>query len=229
MSILPRRFERIKSVLDCRMKNLTVLVEDVNKPHNLSAILRTCDAAGVFEANFISKTNAFKTFNSTAQGSQKWVQINQYKKTSKAIKVLKDKGFKLYGTNLNPKSIDYRKCNFEGPTAFVLGAEKWGISEEAASLMDEHIHIPMRGMVESLNVSVAASALLFEAIRQRQAANIIPESGEGMSKATYNKKIFEWAYPEVADWCKSEGRKYPELNKEGEIIEELPRTEKLRY
>ena len=53
MSILPRRFERIKSVLDCRMKNLTVLVEDVNKPHNLSAILRTCDAAGVFEANFI--------------------------------------------------------------------------------------------------------------------------------------------------------------------------------
>ena len=55
MSILPRRFERIKNVLDCRMKNLTVLVEDVNKPHNLSAILRTCDAAGVFEANFISK------------------------------------------------------------------------------------------------------------------------------------------------------------------------------
>jgi len=81
MSILPRRFERIKSVLDCRMKNLTVLVEDVNKPHNLSAILRTCDAAGVFEANFISKTNAVKTFNSTAQGSQKWVQVNQYKET----------------------------------------------------------------------------------------------------------------------------------------------------
>ena len=92
MSILPRRFERIKSVLDCRMKNLTVLVEDVNKPHNLSAILRTCDAAGVFEANFISKTNAVKTFNSTAQGSQKWVKINQYKETNEAIKVLKKKG-----------------------------------------------------------------------------------------------------------------------------------------
>ena len=76
MSILLRRFERIKSVLDCRMKNLTVLVEDVNKPHNLSAILRTCDAAGVYEANFISKTYAVKTFNSTAQGSQKWVKLN---------------------------------------------------------------------------------------------------------------------------------------------------------
>ena len=229
MSILPRRFERIKSVLDCRMKNLTVLVEDVNKPHNLSAILRTCDAAGVFEANFISKTNAVKTFNSTAQGSQKWVKINQYKKTTEAIKVLKEKGFKLYGTNLNPRSIDYRKCDFKGPTAFVLGAEKWGISEEASSLMDEHIHIPMRGMVESLNVSVAASALLFEAIRQRQVANMVPESGEGMSQETYKEKLFEWAYPEVAQWSKSEGRKYPELNDKGEIIDNLPRTEKMRY
>ena len=95
--------------------------------------------------------------------------------------------------------------------------------------MDEHIHIPMRGMVESLNVSVAASALLFEALRQRQVANIIPESGEGMSKETYKEKIFEWAYPEVAKWCKREGRQYPELNGQGEIIDDLPRTKKMRY
>ena len=130
---------------------------------------------------------------------------------------------------MNPKSIDYRECNFKGPTAFVLGAEKWGISNEASSLMDVHIHIPMRGMVESLNVSVAASVLLFEAIRQRYDANIIPESGEGMSKETYKKKIFEWAYPEVANWCKSKGKKYPEINEKGEIIDSLPRTEKMRY
>ena len=91
---------------------------------------------------------------------------------------------------MNSTSIDYRECNFKGPTAFVLGAEKWGISEEATNLMDEHIHIPMRGMVESLNVSVAASALLFEAIRQRQAANMLPESGEGMSPEIYKKTIF---------------------------------------
>ena len=130
---------------------------------------------------------------------------------------------------MNPKSIDYKECDFKGATAFVLGAEKWGISEEAASLVDEHIHIPMRGMVESLNVSVAASTLLFEAIRQRQEAKIIPESGEGMSQETYKEKIFEWAYPEVSQWCKNEGRKYPELNEKGEIIDDLPRTEKMRY
>tara|TARA_B100000579_G_scaffold433023_1_gene451011 strand:+ start:1199 stop:1834 length:636 start_codon:yes stop_codon:yes gene_type:complete len=211
------------------MSNLTILIENVEKPHNLSAIIRSCDAVGVLEAYAIFNKEKFLTFNSTAQGSQKWVQINQYKETSEAIKILKNKGFKLYGTNLNPKSIDYKDCNFTGPTAFVLGAEKWGISEEASNLMDVHIHIPMRGMVESLNVSVAASILLFEAIRQRQVTNCIPESGEGMSKETYKKKIFEWAYPEVADWCKSEGRKYPELNEKGEIIDDLPRTEKMRY
>ena len=229
MPLLPRRYERLKSVLNKRMSNLTILIENVEKPHNLSAIIRSCDAVGVLEAYAIFNKEKFLTFNSTAQGSQKWVQINQYKETSEAIKILKNKGFKLYGTNLNPKSIDYKDCNFTGPTAFVLGAEKWGISEEASNLMDVHIHIPMRGMVESLNVSVAASILLFEAIRQRQVTNCIPESGEGMSKETYKKKIFEWAYPEVADWCKSEGRKYPDLNEKGEIIDELPRTEKMKY
>ena len=229
MPLLPRRYERIKSVLNKRMSDLTVLIENVEKPHNLSAIIRSCDAVGILEAYAIFNKEKYLTFNSTAQGSQKWVQINQYKETTKAIKVLKSKGFKLYGTNLNPTSIDYRECNFKGATAFILGAEKWGISEEAASLVDEHIHIPMRGMVESLNVSVAASTLLFEATRQRKVANIIPESGEGMSKETYNKRIFEWAYPEVANWCQSKGKKYPELNKEGEIIDKLPRTAKMKY
>ena len=229
MPLLPRRFERIKSVLNRRVSDLTVLIENVEKPHNLSAIIRSCDAVGVLEAYAIFNKEKFLTFNSTAQGSQKWVQINQFKETTKAIKVLKQKGFKLYGTNLSSDSIDYRKCNFKGSTAFVLGAEKWGISEAAASLMDEHIHIPMRGMVESLNVSVAASTLLFEALRQRHSANILPEAGEGMKQEIYKEKIFEWAYPEVAKWCKSEGKKYPQLNAKGEIIDHIPRSLKMKY
>ena len=112
MPVLPRRFERLKSVLNKRISNLTVLIENVEKPHNLSAIIRSCDAVGVLEANAIFNKEKFLTFNSTAQGSQKWVQLNQYKETTEAIKVLKKKGFKLYGTNLNPKSIDYRECDF---------------------------------------------------------------------------------------------------------------------
>ena len=217
MSILPRRFERIKNVLNCRMKNLTVLVEAVNKPHNLSAILRTCDAAGVFEANFICERDKIKTFNSTAQGSQKWVKLNNHGTTISAVSVLKKKGFKLYGTNLNESSKDYRDFDYSENTCFVLGAEKWGLSDELISRVDESIFIPMTGMVQSLNVSVAASILLFEAIRQRQSKNLLPINGEGLSPKEYQKTLFEWSYPELASFYKKSGTKYPTLNQYGEI------------
>ena len=217
MSILPRRFERIKNVLNCRMKNLTVLVEDVNKAHNLSAILRTCDAAGVLEANFISKNNSVKTFNSTAQGSQKWIKLNNYKNATSAISALKEKGFKLYGTALNESSIDYRNFDYSENTCFVLGAEKWGLTDELISNVDQSIFIPMRGMVQSLNVSVAASILLFEAIRQRKSKGKLPQNGEGLNITEYQEILFEWSYPELASMYKKSGRKYPDLNDKGEF------------
>ncbi len=219
MSILPRRFERIKNVLNCRMKNLTVLVEAVNKPHNLSAILRTCDAAGVFEANFISKKDKVKTFNSTAQGSQKWVKLNNHETTISAVSELKKKGFKLYGTTLNERSTDYRNFDYSENTCFVLGAEKWGLSDQLISEVDESIFIPMSGMVQSLNVSVAASILLFEAIRQRERKSLLPLNGEGLSAEEYEKTLFEWSYPELASIYRKSGNKYPKMNQYGEINE----------
>ena len=219
MSILLRRFERIKSVLNCRMKNLTVLVEAVNKPHNLSAILRTCDAAGVFEANFISEKDKVKTFNSTAQGSQKWVKLNNHETTISAVSELKKKGFKLYGTTLNERSTDYRNFDYSENTCFVLGAEKWGLSDQLISKVDESIFIPMSGMVQSLNVSVAASILLFEAIRQRESKSLLPLKGEGLSAEEYEKTLFEWSYPELASIYRKSGNKYPKINQYGEINE----------
>ena len=85
MPILPRRFERIKSVLKSRMADLTVLVEHVEKPHNLSAILRSCDAVGVLEAHAVCKEGKASTFNSTAQGSQKWVHLREHKNIQSAV------------------------------------------------------------------------------------------------------------------------------------------------
>ncbi len=219
MSILPRRFERIKNVLNCRMKNLTVLVEAVNKPHNLSAILRTCDAAGVFEANFISEKDKVKTFNSTAQGSQKWVKLNNHETTISAVSELKKKGFKLYGTTLNERSTDYRNFDYSENTCFVLGAEKWGLSDQLISKVDESIFIPMSGMVQSLNVSVAASILLFEAVRQRESKSLLPLKGEGLSPEEYKNTLFEWSYPELASIYRKSGNKYPKINQYGEINE----------
>ena len=142
MPVLPRRFERLKSTLNRRMSDLTVALEAVEKPHNLSAILRSCDAVGVLDAHAISNEDKnLPTFNSTAQGSQKWVKLHNHKNINVLVKSLKESGFKLYGTILDAGSIDYRECDFTGPTAFFLGAEKWGLSKEAKELMDSYIYI----------------------------------------------------------------------------------------
>ena len=210
------------------MADLTVLLEHVEKPHNLSAILRSCDAVGALEAHIVSLQGRPRTFNSTAQGSQKWVPLNDHPTIETAIGSLKDRGFRVYGTHLGVEAKDYRDCDFTGPTAFVLGAEKWGLTDRARDLMDEALFIPMRGMVQSLNVSVATATLLFEALRQRQAAGTAPTQGEGLSADHYTKLLFEWSYPQVADWCREQGRPYPELNADGELLEDLPRTVKLR-
>jgi tRNA (guanosine-2'-O-)-methyltransferase len=228
MPLLPRRFQRLKAVLDRRMGDLTVLLEHVEKPHNLSAILRSCDAVGVLEAHAVCLQGRLPTFNSTAQGSQKWVPLHLHSSSSEALQALKGRGFRIYGTMLSDTAIDYRQCDFTGPTAFVLGAEKWGLSPEAAELVDQAVIIPMRGMVQSLNVSVATAMLLAEALRQRQAAGLVPEAGEGVAPDLYQRQLFEWAYPEVAAWCRREGRPYPALDEEGAITEELPRTLRLR-
>lgn len=229
MPLLPRRFERLRAVLNQRMADLTVLVEHVDKPHNLSAILRSCDAVGVLEAHAVSLSGRSRTYNSTAQGSQRWVSLQDHQSIEAAIRMLKDKGFHLYGTNLSLDAIDYRDCDFTGPSAFVLGAEKWGLTEKATALMDTDLFIPMRGMVQSLNVSVATATLLFEALRQREAAGLAPFHGEGVPTGSYNTILFEWAYPDVAQWCCEQGRPYPSLNEEGGIEEDLPRTAKLHY
>ena len=228
MALLPRRFARLKAVLDRRMADLTVVVEQVEKPHNLSAILRTCDAAGVLEAHAVCRQGRLPTFNSTAQGSQKWVPLRVHDTIDGALATLKAQGFRLVGTHLGVEAVEYGACDYTGPTAFVLGAEKWGLSAEAAALVDQAVFIPMGGMVQSLNVSVAAATLLFEALRQRRAAGLLPERGEGLPVERYSAQLFEWAYPEVAAWCRKEGRPYPLLDEEGAILESLPRGVRLR-
>jgi tRNA (guanosine-2'-O-)-methyltransferase len=184
---------------------------------------------GVLDAHVVSLSGRLAALNSTAKGSEKWVPLHRHTSTPAVMQQLKDQGFRLYGTHLSVDAIDYRHCDFTGPTAFVLGAEKWGLSEEATALVDQAIVIPMIGMVQSLNVSVATATLLFEALRQREAAGLVPRAGEGVPSGRYDAVLFEWAYPQVAAWCQKEGRPYPALDAEGAISEALPRTVRLRY
>ena len=114
MPLLPRRFERLQSVLNHRMADLTVLLEHVEKPHNLSAILRLRCRGGPRSpcGEFRGRP---RTFNSTAQGSQKWVPLHDHPNAETAIRCLKERGFRLYGTHLGVDAKDYRDCDFTGP------------------------------------------------------------------------------------------------------------------
>ena len=222
MTPLPRRFHRLRSVLEQRMGDLTVMLEAVDKPHNLSAILRTCDAVGVLEAHVVSLPGRPRTFNTTARGSQKWVPLHPHASIETGLRRLKEQGFQIFGTQLGVNALDYRACDFTGPSCFVMGAERWGLSEEARALVDQPLFIPMGGMVQSLNVSVAAAILLFEALRQRQQAGCLPRHGEGIpgGEAQFRRLLFEWAHPQLARHCRDQGLPYPALDAEGALIAE---------
>ena len=215
--MLPRRYHRIKQVLRQRQPDLTVLTEDVHKPHNLSAIIRTCDAVGILDVHSINITDELPTFSQVSQGSDKWVFLRTHPDIKTATHHLKQKNFKLYAAHFSEQSVDYRQIDYTQPTAILLGAEKWGVSEAAAQLVDGHIIIPMLGMVQSLNVSVAAAVILFEAQRQRLAKKMYDKTR--LDEATYRRILFEWSYPDIAAIYQDKGQPYPALGDNGEILE----------
>ena len=215
--MIPRRYERLKQVLDRRQPDLTVLAEDVHKPHNLSAnIIRTCDAVGVFAVHAVNRHTDTPTFSQVAKGSEKWIDLHPHPDIKTAIKHLQANDYKVYAAHLSDVAIDYRQVDYTQPTAILLGTEKWGVTTQAADLVNGHIVIPMQGMVQSLNVSVANAVILFEAQRQRLEAGFYDRVR--LDPATYYKTVFEWGYPEIADMYRREGKPYPQLGEEGEIL-----------
>ena len=214
--MIPRRYERLKQVLDRRQPDLTVITENVHKPHNLSAIIRTCDAVGVFAVHAVNRHSDTPTYSQVAQGSEKWVKVHFQPDIQTAIARLQQSHYRVYAAHLSDTAIDYRQVDYTQPTAILLGTEKWGVSDEAASLVDEHIVIPMQGMVQSLNVSVANAVVLFEAQRQRLKAGLYDKVRLDLD--TYKQTVFEWGYPELAAMYRRQGKPYPELGERGEIL-----------
>ena len=217
--MIPRRYQRLKQVLDRRQPDLTVLTEDVHKPHNLSAIIRTCDAVGVFAVHVVNRHSDTPTFSQVAQGSEKWVKLHSHPDIKTAIKYLQHQNHRIYAAHLSDVAIDYRQVDYTQPTAILLGTEKWGVTDEAAELVDGHIVIPMQGMVQSLNVSVANAVILFEAQRQRLQAGLYDKVR--LDSNTYQQTVFEWGYPELAELYRRQGKPYPKLGEQGEILPEV--------
>ncbi|MFC5847065.1 tRNA (guanosine(18)-2'-O)-methyltransferase TrmH [Deinococcus petrolearius] len=222
MAPTPERYAKIRRVLSKRQPTLTVLMDEVNKPHNLSAIVRTCDAVGVLEAHAVPPKHgtlaAFEghTYDATSGSAHKWVRVNPHADAVGAVRALQSRGFQVLATHLSQRSVDYRDLDYTRPTCVLLGAEKWGVSDEAADAADANIVIPMYGMVQSLNVSVAAASILFEAGRQRLAAGMY--GTPQLSPQALEALAFEWAYPDLAPAYRERGEAYPALDEVGQIV-----------
>lgn len=168
----PERKARIEAVAALRQPDLTVFMERVHKPHNVAAVIRTCDAVGVMRAHAVPGDDGLPRLNHTSQGAQRWVELVRHRDTASGLKALQEQGFRLYAAHFSPVAVDFRTPDYSQPSAIVLGTEKFGVSAEALGLVDQEIVIPMLGMSQSLNVSVATALILYEAQRQRAAAGM---------------------------------------------------------
>lgn len=164
-----RRANKIKSVLSHRQPDLTVVLENIHDPHNVSAIFRSADSVGVAEVQLVYTTEKFPKLGKKSSASAiKWVEKRQFKSISECYETLHKEGFKIYATHLGRESVSLYELNLNEKIALVFGNEHKGVSDEAAKLADANFKIPMVGMIQSLNVSVACAVSLFEALRQRE-------------------------------------------------------------
>ena len=216
----PERFRRLAQVLSRRQPDLTVLMDMVNKPHNFSAILRSCDGVGVLEAHVVWPEPGLELelHHATSAGTRKWIRVTTHPDVGAAVAHLRSVGFRIVAAHPSREARDYRDVDFTRPTALLLGAELHGVSPAGLAAADEHVVIPMLGMVHSLNVSVATALILYEAQRQRAAAGMYEHSR--MDPETYRRTLFAWVHPFLAARLDAEGRPYPPLDEDGEIVRE---------
>jgi tRNA (guanosine-2'-O-)-methyltransferase len=211
------RHQRILDMLKKRQPDLTVCMEGVHKPHNLAAVVRTCDAIGVSDVHAVWTNERMRVGGGTAVGSQNWVDVHHHDQIKDAISILKQQNMQVLVTNLSDKAVDFREIDYTKPTAIILGQEKFGASPEALALADHDIVLPMVGMVQSLNVSVACAVTLYEAQRQRQAAGMY-DTPATLPPEQRNKILFEGGHPIFAKACQRKGLPYPEIDEQGQIV-----------
>lgn len=211
------RYERICEMLARRQPDLTVCMEQVHKPHNVSAIVRTADAVGVHEVHAVWPSKNMRTMASSAAGSNSWVTVKTHPTIADAVTELKGSGMQILATHLSDKAVDFREIDYTRPTCILMGQEKTGITQEALDLADQDIIIPMIGMVQSLNVSVASALILYEAQRQRQNAGMYERENSMLPEDEQQRLLFEGGYPVLARVAKQKQLPYPHVNAQGEI------------
>jgi tRNA (guanosine-2'-O-)-methyltransferase len=175
--ITERRLARMRGVLERRQPGLAVVIENVHDPHNVSAVLRSCDAVGASSAHLVYTIEELPQIHSgVAASAQRWMDVHVHEDIPACYAFLRKQGFGIYVTRLSSDAVDLYSMDLTQPVALVFGNETRGVSDDATRLADGQAIIPMMGMVESLNISVACAVSLFEAARQRRVAGMYDTS-----------------------------------------------------
>jgi tRNA (guanosine-2'-O-)-methyltransferase len=172
MNMTPERQQRIASVIRYRQPDITVVLENVFDPHNLAAVMRTCDAVGIRELYAI--TDAIPKRKNwgyrSSRSANKWVDLHMFSDKQTCISAVREKYKLLLGSSLRTGTADLYSLPLTGSIAFLFGNEKNGISDEMSAACDGYFRIPQVGMIESLNISVACAVTLYESFRQKTLA-----------------------------------------------------------
>ena len=186
-----RRKEKILNVLRTRQHGLTIVMEDIHDAHNVSAVLRSADAVGILEVQLVYVNEKFpKLGKKSSASADKWIKRRQFTSISECYGGLHKEGFLVYATHLGARSTSLYDLDLTKKVALVFGNEHRGVSEKAAKLADKNFRIPMTGMIQSLNVSVACAVSLYEAFRQRLLAGTYAKPQ--LSRKEIEKLFDEW-------------------------------------
>ncbi|SKA40166.1 tRNA (guanosine-2'-O-)-methyltransferase [Chitinophaga eiseniae] len=191
----PERKERLLTTLNRRQANLTVVLEDVQDPHNVSAVLRTCDAVGIQDVYVISTMapRQKKWGHRSSSSAAMWLTIHQFDNVEECVTALRAKYDKIFTTHLSADAISLYDIDFTGSVALVFGNEQMGVSEKIRSLSDGNFIIPQMGIIKSLNISVACAVSIYEAMRQKTLAGHYDKPG--LPPDQYNTLLEQWGYP----------------------------------
>ena len=170
--MLPARKEKFERVASRRQGNLTVILENVHDPHNIGAVMRSCDSVGIFDLYVLytePQLNKERLYlgKRTSAGTRKWLNIHFFTEIEPCFKAVRQRYDTILCTHLGETSKNLYDLDLSQSIAFVFGNERDGVSQEVLPYTDGNFVIPQMGMAESLNISVACAVTLYEAFRQR--------------------------------------------------------------
>jgi tRNA (guanosine-2'-O-)-methyltransferase len=193
----PQRTEKLINVLSKRQSNLTVVMENVQDPHNISAVLRTCDAVGIQDVYILTtKIPRHKKFGYKSSSSAlKWLTIHEYDDLASCVSALRKNFTKILTTHLSSDAVKLYDIDFTESVALVFGNEHAGVTEEFRALADGNFIIPQMGIIQSLNISVACAVSIYEAMRQKMVEGHYDHAS--LSKVQMDTLLTQWGVEEL--------------------------------